>query len=121
MELSSTTPGFALNQTRIEQASIHDLQTKADRSGNPKDLKEAAQGFEAVFLGQLLNAMDKTVDRSGFMSGGSAEETFRGMMYQEVAKDLAASNGGNGFGLGQKIYEQMAMQENSQSVRQVGG
>lgn len=74
-----------------------------------KKLKQAAQEFEAVFLQQLLDAMDKTVQREdSVLGGGSAEETWRGMMNQEVARSMAARPGGSGFGLAEAIYRQMS-------------
>jgi flagellar protein FlgJ len=68
-------------------------------------LKETAQQFEGIFIKQLLDAMDKTIDRSGMLSGGHAEEMFRGMMNDEVSKKMAERNG---LGLAQSIYRQVS-------------
>lgn len=71
-----------------------------------QELMEAAQQFEAVFIGQLFNIMDKTVERDEMFSGGRGEEMFRSMFYDEVAKNIA-SDPSTSFGFAKQIYEQM--------------
>ena len=75
-----------------------------------KQLLKAAQDFEAVFINQILQIMDKTVQRSKFMHGGQGEKIFREMFYQEIAKEIA-SNKATSFGLGKQIYEQLSRYE----------
>ena len=71
-----------------------------------KELKAAAQQFEAVFMQQLLDAMEATVNREeGFMDGGEAEKTFRGMLTQETASHIS-KQAGRGFGLAESVYQQ---------------
>lgn len=82
---------------------------------NPKDvdrqkLKESAQQFEAVFFKQLVEQMDKTVERTGFLSGGQGEEMFRSMMFDEISKNMATRPGGSGLGLAEMIYKQTEAQ-----------
>ena len=67
-------------------------------------LREAAQGFESVFLQMLLKSMRSTVNKSGFLDGGKGEEIFTGMMDQNFAE--AASRQGGGVGLAKMIVEQ---------------
>lgn len=74
-----------------------------------KELKQAAQQLEGVFLNQLLTAMDKTVDRKdSFLSGGPGEDMFREMMYQHISEDIATHPHGSGLGLAESIYRQMS-------------
>ncbi|MEM0951575.1 MAG: rod-binding protein [Cyanobacteria bacterium P01_H01_bin.74] len=97
------------NSLRNRAGSIQKMQSMAENGKNndEKALMEAAQEFESVFVHQMLEAMDKTIDRSdSFLSGGSAEDYFRSMMHQEMAKNI--SHGNNGFGLAEAIYKQMA-------------
>jgi flagellar protein FlgJ len=70
------------------------------------ELMKAAQQFESVFLGQLFNQMDKTVERDEMFSGGKGEEMFRSMFYDEIANNIA-SDPTTSFGLAKQIYEQM--------------
>jgi len=89
-------------QNALNRLSPENLKGKSD-----EDLKKAAQSFEAVFVNQLFNAMDKTIDREGSMlSGGRGEKMFRSMFYDEISKDIS-SNSATSFGFAKQIYEQM--------------
>lgn len=115
MEMLNNATSF--NQ-HLAESQLRGQQNRLDELGrayaNPEGadqqkLKKAAQEFEGIFVKQLLDAMDKTIDRSeGLLSGGSAEEYFRGMLNDEVAKSIATRTGGSGFGLAEAIYRQMA-------------
>lgn len=98
-----------LDQARfsLEQAKIRSLTQRFKNHENEKELMDTARRFEGVFIQQLLNEMDKTIERSGFLSGGSAEDTFRGLLYQNVADMIATRQGGSGFGLAEAIYKQL--------------
>lgn len=74
-------------------------------SGQEKLMKTARE-FESVFITQLLNTMQSTVEKTGFMSGGMIENKFRSMMNQYIAQDVAKSPTAN-FGVAKQIYEQM--------------
>lgn len=74
-------------------------------SGKEKLMKTAKE-FESVFITQLLNATQATVEKSGFMTGGPVEQKFRSMMNQYIAKDIANSPTAS-FGIAKQIYEQM--------------
>ena len=75
-------------------------------------LKKVAQDFEALFMNQLLTTMDKTVDREESMlsaggEGGGGENTFRGMMYQEMSTAIAKQPGaGASLGLAKTVFAQ---------------
>jgi peptidoglycan hydrolase FlgJ len=86
-----------------------------------KKAKDAAQQFEAVFINQLLQQLDKTIDRSNSMlNGGHAEDTFRGMMMQELATQISHKPGGSGFGLSDAIYRQIKQQEATAANKPAG-
>lgn len=68
---------------------------------------KTAQDFEAMTLGQFLGPMFETVKpQDGLFGGGSAEETWRPMMTQELAKQIAKSGG---LGLAVPVYRQMLL------------
>ena len=71
---------------------------------------KAAQDFEAMAIGQMLEPMFATVDTSQSMfSGGAGEESFKPMLVTEMAKEVEAHGG---LGLADAIYQQMLkMQE----------
>lgn len=76
---------------------------------DPKVLK-AAQDFEAMAIGQLLEPVFATVDTSkGMFGGGAGEESFKPMLITEMAKAVEAHGG---LGLSDSIYRaMMKMQE----------
>ena len=71
---------------------------------------KAAKEFEAMALGQLLQPMFDTVKPGdGPFGGGQGEETWRPMLTQKLAKQVAKSGG---LGLAVPVYQQMLkMQE----------
>jgi flagellar protein FlgJ len=93
-------------QTNLDQ--IKSLENDVNARQKEK-LKDASQQFEAVFVHQLLQVMDKTIKRSEFLGGGQAESMFRDMFYQEIAKDISTSEACN-FGMGKQVYDQLSKQ-----------
>ncbi len=71
---------------------------------------KAAQDFEAMAIGQMLEPMFSTVDMSeGMFGGGSGEQNFRPMLVTEMAKEVERHGG---LGLAKPVYEEMLkMQE----------
>lgn len=96
-------------QGKIRPGAI-DLEKKglpiqsANKNNDPKEIKKAAQMMEGFFIQMLLKEMDKTVNRSGFLDGGFAEEIFRGMLQEKMGDEMAKAGG---LGLGQMIEKQM--------------
>ena len=72
----------------------------ATRTLSPAEIaktRQAAQDFEAMALGEMLQPMFKTVDTSkGLFGGGQGEATWKPMMVDEMAKTIA-KNGGIGI------------------------
>jgi len=56
-------------------------------------LKEACCELESLFINYLLKEMRETIDKSGFMSGGRAEEIYTSMLDTQMAKELACKGG----------------------------
>ena len=52
----------------------------------------------------MLKEMRKTVNKSGLVDGGMAEEIFEDMLYDEYAKEFSKTKA---FGLAEIIYNQM--------------
>lgn len=72
--------------------------------------RSAAQEFEAMAIGQLLQPMFNTVDTSkGLFGGGAGEATWKPMMVDEMAKMLAKTGG---IGIADAVFKEMLqMQE----------
>jgi peptidoglycan hydrolase FlgJ len=80
---------------------------------DPATLAKAAQDFEAMALGELLQPMFQTVDAAhGMFGGGDAEATWRPMLVQEMAKQIAAHGG---LGLAQPIYQELLRMQAAKS------
>lgn len=79
---------------------------------NPADRKRAeaaAQEFEGMIIGQLLEPMFEGIKTDGAFGGGTGEMVFRSLMIQQVGKDIAASGG---IGLAKDVMTTMLrMQE----------
>jgi Rod binding domain-containing protein len=72
---------------------------------DPAKLHKAAQDFEAMAIGQFLQPMFDTVDTGhSLFGGGSAEETWKPVMVQELGKQIAAHGG---LGLAEPVYAAM--------------
>jgi flagellar protein FlgJ len=68
-------------------------------------IRRSAQEFEAMAIGQLLQPMFKTVGASkGLFGGGKAEEAWKPMMVDEMAKVLAK---GGGIGIASAVFNEM--------------
>ena len=65
--------------------------------------RSTAEEFEAVFLGQLSKLMMDNVDPGEF-SGGNGEDIFRGVMAEQIGKEMARHGG---IGLAPVVLEQM--------------
>jgi flagellar protein FlgJ len=75
--------------------------SSADKSGN--DLKSTAQEFESLLLYKMLEAMRRTVPKSGLLNSFSMD-MYQSMMDQEVANEIAKKGT---VGLSQMLYEQL--------------
>ena len=104
---TNTTPPPIGTIQRLSAKQTHALFENPQTAGQRK-LKKVANDFEAVFVQQLIDAMDKTVDREdSLLGGGEAEKTFRGMLNQQMATNIAQSSStGGGFGMAQSVFEQ---------------
>ena len=78
-------------------------------------LKKAAQDFEAMALGQMLAPMFNTVDTANsFFGGGAGEATFKPMMVDAIARQIAAHGG---LGLAAPVYASLLhAQEHAQQA-----
>ena len=75
----------AMTQDKV----LADLRTKvSDRDRTT--IKQAAEDFESLFLNIVLKSMRDTVQKSGLIDGGNAEEIYSSMLDDEYAKMMAA-------------------------------
>ena len=81
---------------------------------NKDSLEETCQQMESIFLSFLLKEMRATINQSGFISGGTAEDIFTSMMDAEMTKGMAARGG---IGLTELLMQQLGGGLNEQDDR----
>lgn len=69
---------------------------QVDREQVPPEMMKAAQGFETIFLDQLMKTMRQTVPKNEMDLNSPASEIYQGMLDAEYA-DRAAKAGGVGL------------------------
>lgn len=73
-----------------------------------RGLRKACHDFEAIILKQMLDAMRKSIPKSGLLDGdGYADKMYQSMRDDEMAKEMAR---GKGMGLGEVLYKQLSGQ-----------
>jgi flagellar protein FlgJ len=112
---------FAMNAARnndLQLSQAERLSKQADGKGgsafarmlenDPQQdakLKESCIQMESIFVKQMLNVMRKSVEKTGFIDGGQAEEIFTDMLYDKYAEEMSRSHT---LGLSRTIYRQLA-------------
>ena len=88
------------------------MQRAVESSKHPKDrnqtepaLRDACRQMESLFIHHLLKEMRATIDKSGFISGGRAEEIYTSLMDAEIANSI--STRGGGIGLAEMLLHQL--------------
>ena len=99
-------PIISTDFQNIQADNITKLRMKnLNLKDNDAKLKEAAQGFEAIFVTKLLNQMhSSTMNEGGFIGQSNSEKMFKGMMFQEIGKEVAKTSS---FGIADAIYKQL--------------
>lgn len=95
------------NMFEAQAKKIEGLKNSLNLSQSDAKLQKTACQFEAMFLSTLLEKMDATVEKTGFLSGGSAEKNFKSMMFNQIALD-SASNPATSIGIAKQIYQQIS-------------
>lgn len=85
-----------------------------ETGGLPKidRLREKAEELEGVFLNTLVAEMFKGIETDGMFGGGHAEETWRGMLSEQYASEMAKAGG---IGVASQIVASIT-QHQAQSV-----
>ncbi len=76
----------------------------ASEAATGAELEKACQEMESIFLNFLLKEMRNTINKSGFISGGTAENIYTGMLDAEISKVISVRGG---IGLSKILYEQL--------------
>ena len=82
------------------------LTARPSSSAEPNDaeLEKACQEMESIFLNFLLKEMRNTIHKSEFISGGTAENIYTGMLDAELSKIISERGG---IGLSKILQDQL--------------
>ena len=72
----------------------HMLNAKKNRQaekGTDAELSDACRQMESLFIHHLFKEMRATIHKSGFISGGRAEEIYTSMLDAEMAAKISTS------------------------------
>ncbi|HUU70861.1 MAG TPA: rod-binding protein [Planctomycetota bacterium] len=83
-------------------------------SGARRTPRDVALKFEALLVNQMFNAMQNTVEKSGLLDGGSAEDTYREMLNQALSDELGRRGG---LGLAEHIQREIEFRVQSSKLR----
>jgi flagellar protein FlgJ len=85
---------------------------KALEEKDEKKLQKACADLEAIFVNMMFKQMRSTVQKSGLIDGGSAEEMYEDMLFENYAEEVSK---GKGTGLGDMLYRQLSKNMNKES------
>ncbi|WP_300711651.1 rod-binding protein [uncultured Brachyspira sp.] len=107
-KLENTKKRYGSSKFTIESNSKENnnnaVSSKYDKDLEKKRLRQVSEDFEALMINQMLKEMRKTVNKSGLIDGGMAEQIFEDMLYDEYSKEFSKTKT---FGLADVIYNQM--------------
>ncbi|WP_061248699.1 rod-binding protein [Leptospira alstonii] len=83
----------------------HNIKEEIAADPYRKKLYSASVEFESIFVKMMLTEMKKTVEKSGLIDGGHAEEIFEDMLYDEYSKNLSSNSS---LGLAEQIYQSLS-------------
>ena len=88
---------------------------KGQKDGNQTDpaLRDACLKMESLFIHHLVKEMRATIDKSGFISGGRAEEIYTSMMDAETANRISKRGG---IGLADMLRNQLGNHTSERKV-----
>ncbi len=88
----------------LQQSLSSDLSNATD-----EELMDVCKEFESYFIEQVFKNMEKMVPKADEeeSSNNTLVDYFKGEMISKYASMAADSDGGNGLGIAQTLYEQM--------------
>lgn len=90
-------------RARIQRMPSAEKSRQAAKGNDPK-LRDACRQMESLFIHHLFKEMRATIHKSGFISGGRAEEIYTSMLDAEMAAKISARGG---IGLSEMLMHQL--------------
>lgn len=107
--------GSALDASTMGRAEGLELRGKTERDINK--VKKLATDFEAMFMEQMLKGMRSSVQKSGLIDGGNAEEIYTSMLDSEYAKNMASQrNGGISEMIERQLLQSMGVKSDASAI-----
>ena len=106
-KILSTSPEMVpIHQVYQNQRVGHRLKSIKYHTADKDDpkLRAACAEMESLFISHLIKEMRATVEKSGFIDGGQAEEIFTSLLDVEISKKMSMVGG---IGLSAILLEQL--------------
>ncbi len=102
----ATVASLNLNQAYRNQLLGNGFKSLKPSAATQADgqLQNACRDMESLFLSYLIKEMRASVDKSGFISGGKAEEIFTSLLDVEYSKQMSSAGG---IGLASLLLKQL--------------
>ena len=119
--LSPSQEMVPIHQVYQNQRVGHRLKSIKHHTADKDDpkLRAACAEMESLFISHLIKEMRATVEKSGFIDGGQAEEIFTSLLDVEISKKMSTAGG---IGLSTILLEQLgakARRKNTLSSQQI--
>lgn len=88
------------NLTGTDKTKFQDL---LDKEIKKKQLREASQQMESIFINMMFKEMRKSINKYRLLPENPAENIFNDMLYQEYSLQIAQTRQ---YGLAKQIYDQ---------------
>ncbi|WP_297963687.1 rod-binding protein [uncultured Anaerovibrio sp.] len=112
--------GFADELKRAREYVAHPHKQATDPTGKltpeelayDKKLREACQGFEAMFLNMMYREMRSTVPENSLFGDSNADKILQDMRDTEMVNQMAKAGG---VGLADVLYKQLTMEDKAKA------
>ena len=86
------------------QRLLNAKKSRHAEKGTDAELSDACRQMESLFIHHLFKEMRATINKSGFISGGRAEEIYTSMLDAEMAAKISTRGG---IGLSEMLLHQL--------------
>ncbi len=92
-----------INKQNINKAKFEDVLNNVQNMTSEKELRQAADSIEAIFIKMVFSTMRKSIpETNGLFKKSNAEKMFEDMLDTEYSTEISKS----GIGISDMIFEQ---------------
>ncbi len=95
---------FQFQNRSVREPSAREAGSGGKGIDRGSELYAQCQEFESIFVKMMLKTMRDSVQKSGLVDGGMAEDVFKDMLYDEYALSMSRNAS---FGIADQIYLQL--------------